>query len=133
MLVSHSRISFAMRMRRLWPLLATPASAAKPTSSPPVAATRTGASANDPSRAAAGFEYRDNAGYLLKIDGLPWGAASFRTEIWGLDSDDAARRGWGRGGRFRLQRSMPPPDVELIVLRREDAPLSEMIPRRRSR
>lgn len=82
---------------------------------------------------ADGLEYRDNEGYLVRIDGVPWGAAAFRTEIWGLHGDDAARRGWGRGGRFRLRRSMPPPSVEMIVLRREDAPLSEMVPRRRSR
>ncbi len=80
-----------------------------------------------------GVEYRDNDGYRIKIEGLPWGMESFRSEVWTLDGDAPARSGSGRGGRFRLRRSMPPPGVELVVLRRQDTPIIDLIPRRRSR
>jgi hypothetical protein len=82
------------------------------------------------------FDYKDNSGYVLSVQNLPWGAASFRVERYQINdlyNGDLVRRGSGRGGRFQHVQRLPPPGVELVVLSREDVPMSEGIVRRRTR
>lgn len=89
-----------------------------------------------PPRPPETFRYRDNEGFVLRVRNLPWGAGDFRVERYRLSeavTGEPTDRGAGRGGEFLLVERMPPPGVELIVLRREDVPSSEYIIRRRGR
>jgi len=65
--------------------------------------------------------YRDNAGYALTIDNLPWGAAAFsikRYRISKTENFDLVEEVSAAGGSFHLSRSLAPDAIELIVLRR---------------
>jgi hypothetical protein len=65
--------------------------------------------------------YRDNAGYALVVTHLPWGQGEFtvkryrvtRTENW-AESESS-----GKGGALEMSNPLPPPGVELIVIRRK--------------
>lgn len=68
------------------------------------------------------IQYRDNGGYALSIDNLPWGKGEFsvaryrvsRTEDYALAGETS-----GKGGTLRMSNPLAPPAAELIVLRRK--------------
>ncbi len=65
--------------------------------------------------------YRDNAGYTLTIDNLPWGAAAFsikRFRISKTQNLDLAEEKPGAGGSLQISSALAPDAVEFIVLRR---------------
>jgi xylan 1,4-beta-xylosidase len=65
--------------------------------------------------------YRDNSGYSLTIDNLPWGAAPFsikRYRISKAENLDLVEEKSGAGSSFHLSSPLAPDAVELIVLRR---------------
>jgi hypothetical protein len=65
--------------------------------------------------------YRNNRGYALTVSNLPWGKAEFtvkryrttKTENWAESSTS------GKGGTLEITNLLPPPGVELIVIRRK--------------
>jgi hypothetical protein len=75
----------------------------------------------------AGFDrreevrYQNNGGYALTVSNLRWGMAEFtvkryrttKTENW-LESETA-----GKSGRLEISNPLPPPGVELIVIRQK--------------
>jgi hypothetical protein len=82
------------------------------------------------------FAYADSEGYDLDVSNLPWGAADFGVYRYSIDEErdlDLVWEGGGRGGGLRLRARLPAPGVELIVLQREDRPVSDRLPRRRGR
>lgn len=63
----------------------------------------------------------NNGGYFLTIDHLPWGNAEFtikRYRITGTEDFRSVEESSGKGGKADLSNPLPPPGVELIVLRR---------------
>jgi hypothetical protein len=63
----------------------------------------------------------NNGGYFLTIDHLPWGNAEFtikRYRITGTEDLRSVEESSGNGGKADLSNPLPPPGVELIVLRR---------------
>ena len=65
--------------------------------------------------------YRDNAGYKLTIDKLPWGVSPFsikRYRISKTENFDLVETGSGKDGILNLSHSLPTDTVELIVLNR---------------
>ena len=101
-----------------------------------------GSSARDGDRAGyevasggeATFDYKQNQGYDLLIDDLPWGAAEFRVERYRLSETlgfETRGEGAGRGGSLRLAKPLPPPGIELIVLQPHELPTYEKLHRRR--
>jgi hypothetical protein len=63
----------------------------------------------------------DNGGYALTIEHPPWGDAEFSIKRYRItDTDDLRLVGesGGKGGKVQLSNPLPPPGVELIVLRR---------------
>jgi hypothetical protein len=68
-----------------------------------------------------GIQYENNRGYALKVSNLPWGNGEFtvkrcrvtRTENWS-ESETS-----GNGGTLEISNPLPPPGVELIVIRRK--------------
>src|ERR1035438_5768880 len=65
--------------------------------------------------------YRDNAGYTLTIDNLPWGAAAFRVKRYRISKTqnlDLVEEKSSAGGRLRLSSPLAPDAVELVVLQR---------------
>ena len=68
------------------------------------------------------IDYKNNAGYDLTVKNLPWGQAAFTMRRYRLtNSDDftIAEESESLGGQFHLARALPPPGVELIVLRQK--------------
>lgn len=68
------------------------------------------------------IHYENNGGYTLTIDHLPWGKAPFSVQRFRLDGTQNLTKvdeKTGRGGRLELSNPLPPPGVELIVLRRQ--------------
>ncbi len=66
--------------------------------------------------------YRNNRGYALIVTGLPWGESEFEVKRFRLSNSEnlaMAEEASGRGGTFALSRSLPPPGLELIVLRQK--------------
>jgi xylan 1,4-beta-xylosidase len=66
--------------------------------------------------------YRNNSGYSLTVTGLPWGESEFEVKRFRLSyTEDFAmvEEASGRGGTFTLAHSLPPPGLELIVLRQK--------------
>jgi hypothetical protein len=66
--------------------------------------------------------YRDNAGYNLAIDNLPWGKAAFtmqRYRISNTQNLDLVEEKSSTGGNLRLSNQLATDTVELIVLRRK--------------
>ena len=65
--------------------------------------------------------YRDNTGYTLTIDNLPWGAAPYtikRYRISGIKDLDLVEENSSSGGVANISSPLTPPEVELIVLQR---------------
>ncbi|MGA8442495.1 MAG: hypothetical protein WB762_10520 [Candidatus Sulfotelmatobacter sp.] len=65
--------------------------------------------------------YRDNAGYNLVINNLPWGAAPFSVKRYRISKTqnlDLVQEGSGKDGVLHLSNSLAPDTVELIVLTR---------------
>jgi len=65
--------------------------------------------------------YRDNAGYTLMIDNLPWGAAPFSIKRYRVSKTqdlDLIEEKSSTGASFHLSSPLAPDAVELIVLRR---------------
>jgi xylan 1,4-beta-xylosidase len=68
-----------------------------------------------------GIHYENNGGYALTIDHLPWGNAAFsvqRFRITATQNLAMVEEKTGRGGKLELSNPLPPPGVELIVLKR---------------
>jgi hypothetical protein len=66
--------------------------------------------------------YRNNAGYDLKIENLPWEAATFsvkRYRISKSQSLDLVEQTSGSGDTLNLSNPLAPDAVELIVLQRQ--------------
>jgi hypothetical protein len=69
-----------------------------------------------------GIHYENNGGYALTIDHLPWGNAAFsvrRFRITGTQNLAMVEETTGRGGKLELSNLLPPPGVELIILKRQ--------------
>lgn len=65
--------------------------------------------------------YRDNIGYTLTIDNLPWGGAPYtiqRYRISGIKDLDLIEENSSVGGVASISSPLTPPEVELIVLHR---------------
>lgn len=65
--------------------------------------------------------YRDNAGYNLTIDNLPWGKKEFSVKRYRIDKSnnlDLVEEKSGLGGSLNLSNAMAPDAVELIVLQK---------------
>jgi hypothetical protein len=65
--------------------------------------------------------YRNNDGYTLTIENLPWGATAFivkRYRISKTQNLELVEERSGTGGSFHLSNPLAPDAVELIVLRR---------------
>ncbi len=67
-----------------------------------------------------GIVYRDNAGYNLIVDNLPWGKKGFSVRRYRIDQTrnlQLVEEKSAAGGSLRLSNAMAPDAVELIVLR----------------
>ena len=63
--------------------------------------------------------YRDNAGYSLTIEHLPWGKKAYgikRYRISETHNLDLVEDKTGEGGRFQFSTALAPDALELIVL-----------------
>ena len=68
------------------------------------------------------ISYRNNTGYNLVIKNLPWGDAEFsvaRYRVSRTDDFELITESAQSGGRFSLERPLPPPALELIILKRK--------------
>jgi xylan 1,4-beta-xylosidase len=70
--------------------------------------------------------YRNNAGYDLTINNLPWGPSTFSVKRYRIGKThnlelvkDSVEEKFGAGGRLHLSSPLAPDAVELIVLRRQ--------------
>jgi hypothetical protein len=66
--------------------------------------------------------YRDNAGYNLVIDNLPWGKAAFTLKRYRISESKDLQIVEAKsmtGGSLKLSNSLPTDTVELIVLQRK--------------
>ena len=66
--------------------------------------------------------YRNNRGYALTVTGLPWGQGEFtvkRYRLSGAEDFAMMEEPPGRGGAYTLERPLPPPGLELIVLKQK--------------
>ncbi len=93
-----------------------------------------------PDRAASSSQNpKDQAsseGYQFEVADLPWGVADFGVYAYRIDDQNDLALVWeggGRGGSFQVRRKLPPQAIELLVLQREDRPVYDRLPRRRSR
>ncbi len=65
--------------------------------------------------------YRNNAGYTLTMENLPWGAKAFSVKRYRISKTqnlELVEERSGTGGSFHLSSPLAPDAVELIVLRR---------------
>jgi xylan 1,4-beta-xylosidase len=65
--------------------------------------------------------YRDNAGYNLTIESLPWGNKAFSIKRYRIDKTqnlDLVEEKSGAGGSLKLSNALAPEAVELIVLQK---------------
>ena len=68
-----------------------------------------------------GIVYRDNAGYNLQIDNLPWGNAAFTLRRYRLNDTrnlELVEESSGSGGSLKLSNAMPTDTLDLVVLER---------------
>jgi len=68
------------------------------------------------------IRYENNHGYHLVVENLPWGKGAFTIERYRLTATDDFRlvqHTLARGHHFDLSTSLPPPALELIILRRK--------------
>jgi hypothetical protein len=83
---------------------------------------QTAAPGSHPLARRKGIRYDNNRGYDLTVNNLPWGAGEFtvqRYRVSKTENLDLVGETSGRGGTFALTNPLPPPAVELIVLRRK--------------
>jgi xylan 1,4-beta-xylosidase len=69
----------------------------------------------------ADIVYRDNAGYNLTIENLPWGKESFTVKRYRIDKTrnlDLVEEKSSAGGSLRLSNALAPDAVELVVLQK---------------
>jgi hypothetical protein len=69
----------------------------------------------------ANIVYRDNAGYNLAIDNLPWGKQAFRIKRYRISNSqnlELVEEKSGSGGELKLTNPLATDTVELIVLER---------------
>jgi hypothetical protein len=74
--------------------------------------------------------------FVLYVRDLPWGPVDFVTERYRLDAErhgELVSEGAGRGGLARISAPLAAPALELVVLRKQDAPPGAAVIRRRSR
>jgi hypothetical protein len=67
-----------------------------------------------------GIHYENNRGYAIKVSNLPWGQREFSVERYRItekENLDLVSETTGRGGTLEMSNPLPPPAVELIVLR----------------
>jgi hypothetical protein len=67
-----------------------------------------------------GIHYENNRGYAIKVSNLPWGQREFSVERYRItekENLDLVGETNGRGGTLEMSNPLPPPAVELIVLR----------------
>jgi len=65
--------------------------------------------------------YRDNAGYNLTINNLPWGKRAFSVKRYRISETknlDLLEEKSGEGGHFGLSEALAPNAVELVILQR---------------
>lgn len=68
------------------------------------------------------IEYKNNQGYRLVIDRLPWGNSRFTVQRYRLDQDHDLAQVEDRsaqGHHFELSSELPPPGIELITLKKK--------------
>jgi hypothetical protein len=67
------------------------------------------------------IEYRSNAGYALAVTNLPWGKGGFTVKRYRITKTEnwAESETSGKGGSLEMSNPLPPPGVELIVIRRK--------------
>lgn len=66
------------------------------------------------------IEYKDNGGYNLTVKNLPWDGIAFtmrRYQLTNTQNFVLAEESEGLGASFRISRPLPPPGMELIVLK----------------
>ena len=66
------------------------------------------------------IHYANNRGFHLVVDGLPWGKGTFTVQRYRLTASEdfaPASETSESGGKFALSEELPPPGVELIVLK----------------
>jgi xylan 1,4-beta-xylosidase len=71
---------------------------------------------------ARAIEYKDNQGYKLVINRLPWGKSSYTIKRYRIDqTHDLAEveNRASQGDRLELSHELPPPGIELITLQRK--------------
>lgn len=67
------------------------------------------------------IDYKDNRGYKLVIERLPWGNSRFTVKRYRLDENHdlaGVEDRTSRGNRVELSNELPPPAIELITLRK---------------
>ncbi len=66
-------------------------------------------------------QYHNNSGYSLTVKNLPWGGADFTVNRYRITKTDGGTQPEtaGRGGALQLTNPLPPPGVELIVIRQK--------------
>ncbi|MCP5118469.1 MAG: hypothetical protein GY953_47260, partial [bacterium] len=71
------------------------------------------------------FDYRDNDGYELTVENLPWGDAPFDVQRYRVSEErdfELVGESAERGATFRLAEPLPPPGIELVVLQAREGP-----------
>jgi hypothetical protein len=69
-----------------------------------------------------GISYENNKGYELTVSNLPWGKGEFtvqRFRIGEKENLDPAGETSGKGGIVELKDELPPPGIELIILKKK--------------
>jgi xylan 1,4-beta-xylosidase len=67
------------------------------------------------------IHYKNNYGFHITVDSLPWGKSAFTVRRYRLTSQEefVMQKSIGTGSRFEFADALPPPGLELIVLTRE--------------
>jgi hypothetical protein len=67
------------------------------------------------------IHYQNNRGYTLKVRHLPWGSGNFTVTRWRTTPSEswAEARGSGAGETVEISNPLPPPAIELIVIRKQ--------------
>lgn len=67
-------------------------------------------------------EYKNNGGYDLTVENLPWGEKEFTVKRYRLDGThdwDLVETTEGRGGEWKNSETLAAPAVEMVVLERK--------------
>jgi xylan 1,4-beta-xylosidase len=67
------------------------------------------------------IHYKNNRGFHLTVDGLPWGKSAFSVQRYRLTGQEefVMQESTGSGSRFDLTDALPPPALELVVVTRD--------------